>query len=361
MRTFILSPIARGMNRITCILFVIIMAWSPWAHAAGLLPGPGETIDTGIITIPYGLAVELEGILTGDVRVINYGTVTASLGQVKGQARIENLGSILNLSLYENAFVVNTNSGSVNNLIMRGVSLVENSGSIGNLNMIGACSAVNSGYLGNLNMNDSNFVNSGTVNNFTMSGSSQAQNDSFINNIHMLDTISMQNNGTLNNAKLDAFNGDNVSFQNFGTANNVDADVYSTNNNGYITMQNNGLFKNLDIYDNVPWQPGDPVDLITVNNHGSIQNMKSGTGGIGLWDLNNWGNIGYLNGTGRGSLWFSGNNEIDTLSLFSKSQSLNADSLNPMIIDHDMTIGLISLDIDGPVYVGQSPVPVPGT
>jgi hypothetical protein len=329
MKASILSKMVRIPIHTAFILLLIATAWLSPVNGSGLLPGSGVVIDTGTITIPAGETARLEGTLAGNVQVFNYGTMIASDGQVKGYARIDNYGTISDLNILEYARIANSNSG----------------------------------YVGNLQMNGATLVNSGYVNNMTMTGAAQSQNNNFVNNATMFNNIFMQNNGTVNNAKLFAGNGDNIGFQNNGTTNNVDADVFSPKNNGFINLQNNGLVKNMDVFDNVPWKPGDPLDLVTVNNVGTIQNMRAGSAGIGEWDLNNWGSVWSLDGSGYGRILFSGDKQMRQLSLSSLGQVLYADTSNPLILDHDITIGVISLGIDGSLYVGQSaaPVPVPGT
>lgn len=177
-------------------------------------------------------------------------------------------------------------------------------GSIGNLNATGNGVRIqNNGYVGNYNGTNSTMVNNGHVENAHLMGTAQTQNNGFMNNVHALNNTFTQNNGTMNNVKLDAFNNERIGFQNNGVTNNLDADVFSTQNNGFIDIQNNGLVKNANLFDNVPWQPPVRRDLITYNNTGTTQNLTTGTAGIGQVDVNNWGNIWNLNASGNTRVW----------------------------------------------------------
>ena len=119
-----------------CVLLLITLVCASRANADTILSG---LYDSGTITISAGETAWLSGTLTGNVQLLNYGTLlTDGAGRVMGNARIENFGNIGNLGLLENARLSNSSSGSVGNLIMSG-GIVVNAGAgfINNMTLTG--------------------------------------------------------------------------------------------------------------------------------------------------------------------------------------------------------------------------------
>ncbi len=279
------------------LLFFLVMGWSSVVWSVPILPGAGEALNEGVFIIDAGETAILDGVLTGNAVLRNYGDLQV------------------------------TESGFARLLV---------------------------------NLDGSNVINNGTILKANLEGIGSAVNNGRIQDLFMEDKSQLLNNGTVANARLFAGDGDVVNFQNNGDVTNIDADVFSPANNGFINIANNGSTINIDALDNVPIPPGaNYEDLITVQNTGTIGHFHGISQGAGRVDLFCWGSIDKLFLSGSASVFTEGNDwRLDELVLQSKGETFHPDEW--ILTDEAFDLGKIHILVSGGTLV-VAPVPEPAT